>query len=32
MRGNIISWKRLLFSAATLAMLALAAGARFKPH
>jgi hypothetical protein len=32
MRAKVLSWKRLLFTAATLATLALAAGARFKPN
>jgi hypothetical protein len=27
-----ISWKPMLYSLATLAVLALAAGARYKPH
>jgi hypothetical protein len=31
MRAKIISWKHLLYTVAALAMLALAAGARFKP-
>jgi hypothetical protein len=31
MRAKIISWKHLLYTAATLATLALAAGARYKP-
>ena len=32
MRAKFSSWKHLLFTAATLATLALAAGARYKPH
>ena len=31
MRAKLSGWKHLLFTAATLATLALAAGARFKP-
>jgi hypothetical protein len=32
MRKTLISWKPLLYTLATLATLALAAGARYKPH
>jgi hypothetical protein len=32
MRGKIVTWKKLLFAAAAMATLGLAAGARFKPH
>jgi hypothetical protein len=32
MRAKLAGWKRLMFTAATLATLALAAGARYKPH
>ena len=31
MRANAARWKHLLFTAATLATLALAAGAKFRP-
>ena len=31
MRAKIIGWKHLLYTAAALATLALAAGARYKP-
>jgi hypothetical protein len=31
MRAKVMSWKHLLFTAAVLATLALAAGARYKP-
>ena len=31
MRANAARWKQLLFTAATLATLALAAGAKFRP-
>jgi hypothetical protein len=32
MRGNLARWKHLLFTAATLATLALAAGAKYRPN
>jgi hypothetical protein len=32
MRAKIMSWKHLLYTAAAVAALALAAGARYKPH
>jgi hypothetical protein len=32
MRAKFSGWKHLLFTAATLTTLALAAGARFKPN
>jgi hypothetical protein len=32
MRTRIKSWKHLLFTVATMATLALAAGARYKPN
>ena len=32
MRAKLSGWKHLLFTAATLATLALAAGARYKPN
>jgi hypothetical protein len=32
MRAKFTGWKQLLFTAATLATIALAAGARYKPH
>jgi hypothetical protein len=32
MRPKLTGWKNLLFTAATLATLAFAAGARFKPN
>jgi hypothetical protein len=32
MRAKFSGWKNLLFTAATLATLVLAAGARYKPH
>lgn len=32
MRSKLAGWKHLLFTAAALATLALAAGARFKSH
>jgi len=32
MRAKLSGWKQLLFTAATLATLALAAGARYKPN
>ena len=31
MRAKVISWKHLLYTTAALAMLVLAAGARYKP-
>jgi hypothetical protein len=31
MRGKLTAWRHLLYSAAVLATLALAAGARYKP-
>ena len=32
MRSKLTGWKHLLFTAATLATIALAAGARYKPR
>jgi uncharacterized membrane protein len=32
MRAKIMTWKHLLYAAAALATVALAAGARYKPH
>jgi hypothetical protein len=32
MRAKLSSWKHLLFTAAVLATLALAAGAKYRPH
>jgi hypothetical protein len=32
MRAKLTGWKHLLFTAATLATIALAAGARYKPR